>query len=112
MKRPILIIAVLALVLTSCKILKPCDPENIRSGRSAQYHDSKKMRAAIKPPHQETIRVMWIHRDGPVYHVRFANMKKIESRVYFKQLPSAMIKEGHWVPVDSLCEWDNRAANI
>lgn len=86
------------LMFTSCKVFKPCDPGNIMSGRSSQHHDGKKMRAGI--------RVMWIHRDGLVYHVRYMNMKTTESHIYYGKLPSNLIVEGTWVPVDSLCKWD------
>lgn len=109
-----ILLAAVIYLLNSCAIIAPnkyCDPDKIRSGESNQHHDSKKMRASTSP-HIETIRVAWIHRDGPVYHVRFANMKKILPRVYYEQLPSALIIEGHWVPVDSLCAWDRRSDSI
>jgi hypothetical protein len=109
-----LLLAGVIILLNSCATIRRadrCDPSSIRSGRSAQYHDSKKMRAAATP-HPEKIRVMWIHQDGPVYHVRFANMKTTLPRVYFEKLPSLLIQEGTWVPVDSLCTWDTRSDSI
>lgn len=99
------------LFMCSCKIFDPCDPGNIQSGKSSEHHDQKKMRASASP-HIEKIRVMWIHQDGPVFHVRYANMKTIEPRVYFEQLPSDLIIEGTWIPVDSLCSWDHRSDSI
>jgi hypothetical protein len=99
----VLLLAFWAIVsLSSCS--KYCEPGMIRSGRSSQHHDAK--------PFKATIRVRWIHRDGPVYRVRFENMKQVEARVYFDSLPSPLIKEGAWVPVDSLCAWDERSGNI
>lgn len=103
-----------AIALTGCYSNggggKFCKPENIRSGRSSQHHDSKKMRAGKIPPN--SIRVMWVHRDGPVIKVRYQNMKTTQPRVYYGNLPSDLIIEGQWVPVDSLCLWDARNDSV
>ncbi len=77
-------LVIILLFATSCS--RWCDPSTIRSGESNRHHDTKKFR------------VMWIHRDGPVYHVRYMNMITTVNQTYYKHLPDS-VQEGKWITI-------------
>lgn len=84
------IFILLALVITSsCN--KWCKPENIRSGKSSQHHDSKKMK----------VRVMWVKQYGSTCVVRYENMKTMFNRIY-TNCDCKKFKVGTWINIDSI----------
>jgi hypothetical protein len=87
-----LAIVMFVLSASSCS-RKLCDPDSIRSGKSSQHHDSKKMRGMI--------RIMWVRQFGNMCKVHYANMKTMFDKVYLncdcKKFPV-----GTWVSVDSI----------
>jgi hypothetical protein len=93
MKKTILYLLI-TFILYSC-----CPPASkITNGEALRKWEHKhKFRSA------ENFRVMWINKTGPVYKVRFANMKSMFNQVYYEKLPGWCI-EGNWIPIDSICK--------
>jgi hypothetical protein len=74
----------IAALTVSCN--RFCDPENIRSGKSLQHHDRKKM----------TARVMWTKQYGSTCKVRLMNMKKSFDVLCLCDCDT--IRAGSWLP--------------
>jgi hypothetical protein len=81
------------LVLTSCKIFDPCDPENIKSGKSSQRHDSRPFKASIK--------IINTQQQGSSCYVKYQNMKEVTYRLY-DHCDCGKFKEGRWIKLDSI----------
>jgi hypothetical protein len=85
------ILLILIIIFTSCN--RWCKPENIRSGKSSQHHDSKKFKAMI--------RVMWAKQFGKMCKVRYQNMKTVIDKVYMN-CDCKKVPVGTWVAIDSI----------